>query len=171
MAPRGIYVDVGQFVLKGEVIGEMGNTGSSTVRHLHFEIGTRTQEFNPKAGSQNLDFVYNPEKLSYENNTRQTRGAGRNSRPGDFNEDTGESSLKALQICPISAGGDRFTNVRNAPNGDVIGTAARNKVATVLGTEGQWYLVTLTLDSGEVISESSPGYIHGSQLNLENCRN
>jgi len=33
-----IYVQKGQEVAKGDEIGEMGSTGSSTSKHLHFEV-------------------------------------------------------------------------------------------------------------------------------------
>jgi len=65
LKPGGIKVDVGQKVVQGQQIAIMGNAGSSNVRHLHFEMGTRSSAFDPRKGNQNFDKVYNPEKLSY----------------------------------------------------------------------------------------------------------
>ena len=38
MYPDGVYVDVGQHVAAGEVIGEVGSYGNSTGPHLHLEV-------------------------------------------------------------------------------------------------------------------------------------
>jgi len=38
MYPRGVFVEEGQQVRAGEVIGEVGNNGNSTGPHLHLEI-------------------------------------------------------------------------------------------------------------------------------------
>ena len=48
-----IYVDEGDRVLQGQVIGTMGNTGLSTGPHLHFEVQVGTQVVDP------LEFVSN----------------------------------------------------------------------------------------------------------------
>ena len=56
---------VGQKVTRGQTIAEMGNSGRSETRHLHFELGTRVTPFDPCAGSQSLDLVYDSEQLAF----------------------------------------------------------------------------------------------------------
>jgi murein DD-endopeptidase MepM/ murein hydrolase activator NlpD len=43
----GFYVDVGQRVERGELLGQLGNTGHSTGPHLHFEIRHRGIALDP----------------------------------------------------------------------------------------------------------------------------
>jgi murein DD-endopeptidase MepM/ murein hydrolase activator NlpD len=43
----GFYVDVGQSVERGDLLGQLGNTGDSTGPHLHFEIRYRGSHLDP----------------------------------------------------------------------------------------------------------------------------
>ena len=43
-----LYVSSGDYVTKGEVIGEIGSTGYSTGPHLHYEVLLWGQEINPR---------------------------------------------------------------------------------------------------------------------------
>jgi murein DD-endopeptidase MepM/ murein hydrolase activator NlpD len=42
-----IYVDEGQRVSRGDVIGALGNTGRSTGAHLHYEVKLNNRSVNP----------------------------------------------------------------------------------------------------------------------------
>jgi murein DD-endopeptidase MepM/ murein hydrolase activator NlpD len=57
-----IFVHPGQYVRKGEVIGEVGNTGLSTAPHLHYEVRFLARPFNPypfiKWGARNFDRIF-----------------------------------------------------------------------------------------------------------------
>lgn len=66
---KSIRVSVGDSVCGGEAVAQMGNSGRSEVRHLHFELGTRLIPFNACELSQNFDYVYNPAQLDYQKKT------------------------------------------------------------------------------------------------------
>lgn len=57
--PDSIQVKVGQKVTRGQVLGNMGNSGRSDTRHLHFELGVAIK-INPCAPAQSFHYVYNP---------------------------------------------------------------------------------------------------------------
>ena len=42
-----IIVSVGQHVSKGQIVGYMGNSGSSTGTHLHFQVNMPNGSVNP----------------------------------------------------------------------------------------------------------------------------
>ncbi len=44
-------VSVGQYVTKGQIIGYMGNTGNSSVAHLHFAMQANSTDMNPETGT------------------------------------------------------------------------------------------------------------------------
>ena len=56
-------VVVGDDVSAGQVLAEMGNSGRSEVRHLHFELGSAAAGFDPCASSQSFDTVHDPARL------------------------------------------------------------------------------------------------------------
>jgi len=60
ISPGTLEVLVGQQVLAGDLLGEMGNSGRSETRHLHFELGVSSQGFDPCTPAQSLDTVYDP---------------------------------------------------------------------------------------------------------------
>lgn len=63
LKPNTVPVSVGTMVSEGQYIADMGNSGRSDLRHLHFELGTKTSPFDPCAPSQSFDLVYNPQGL------------------------------------------------------------------------------------------------------------
>lgn len=52
-----IYVRLGQFVKRGDKIGEVGNTGISTAPHLHYEVHYKNKPVNP------TDYYFNDIKF------------------------------------------------------------------------------------------------------------
>lgn len=62
---NSIKVNNGDSVKAGQIIATMGNSGRSELRHLHFELGTKTTAFDPCAMSQNFDYVFNSEILNF----------------------------------------------------------------------------------------------------------
>ena len=63
LKPNTVSVSVETVVSEGQYIADMGNSGRSDLRHLHFELGTKTSPFDPCALSQSFDLVYNPQGL------------------------------------------------------------------------------------------------------------
>lgn len=60
LAPGSILVQVGDRLSEGNTLGLMGNSGRSDVRHLHFELGQKTQPLAACASAQSFDHVYDP---------------------------------------------------------------------------------------------------------------
>lgn len=58
-----VFVEVGDQLSRGDVLGVMGNTGRSETRHLHFELGYTTDTIDPCGGSWSFDRVYDPSLL------------------------------------------------------------------------------------------------------------
>jgi murein DD-endopeptidase MepM/ murein hydrolase activator NlpD len=63
LAPESIPARVGDRIAAGDRLGEMGNTGRSDTRHLHFEVGVTAQDLDACAPAQSFDWVYNPATL------------------------------------------------------------------------------------------------------------
>ena len=56
----GIYKKVGQRINRDEIIGLMGNSGRSDIRHLHLEIGFYLGDFDSCKPSRSFDHVIDP---------------------------------------------------------------------------------------------------------------
>ena len=58
-----IDVLVGDTITSGQRLAGMGNSGRSDTRHLHFELGSETEPFDPCAPTRSFDFVHAPAPL------------------------------------------------------------------------------------------------------------
>ena len=58
-----VFVEVGDQLRRGDVLGLMGNSGRSETRHLHFELGSTSDTIDPCAGSWSFSYVYDPAVL------------------------------------------------------------------------------------------------------------
>lgn len=63
LKPGTIKLKPGAAIKKGEFVGEMGNSGRSEVRHLHFEVGVKKTGFVTNKPSQSLDFIFDPARF------------------------------------------------------------------------------------------------------------
>jgi len=63
--PGATFVQVGDAVARGDVLAQMGNSGRSETRHLHFELGTFAAGFDPCIAAQSMDAVHDAELLTY----------------------------------------------------------------------------------------------------------
>ena len=63
--PATTVVQVGDGVSMGDPLAEMGNSGRSDVRHLHFELGTDTDGLDPCDHAQSFERVYDSELLTF----------------------------------------------------------------------------------------------------------
>lgn len=61
LAPGSVHGRVGDRVEAGERIGEMGNSGRSETRHLHFELGYHDRYFQAAKAAQSFSSVVNPQ--------------------------------------------------------------------------------------------------------------
>ncbi|MBA3499907.1 MAG: M23 family metallopeptidase [Deltaproteobacteria bacterium] len=60
-----IIVTSGDEVVRGQPLGTMGNSGRSDVRHLHFELGTRSVGIDACGPAQSFDAIYEASKLVF----------------------------------------------------------------------------------------------------------
>ncbi|MBI3039909.1 M23 family metallopeptidase [bacterium] len=60
LLPDSIKLKPGDRVSSGGVIGEMGNSGRSEIRHLHFELGWKKTAFETDKPAQSFDLVFDP---------------------------------------------------------------------------------------------------------------
>ncbi len=63
LADGDVRVEAGDVVARGRPLGGMGNSGRSETRHLHFEVGSDDEPFDPCAPARSFDFVHPPAPL------------------------------------------------------------------------------------------------------------
>jgi len=65
LKPGTTVVQVGDWADVGGELALMGNSGRSELRHLHFELGTMTAQFDPCEAAQSMDYVYDSQGLAW----------------------------------------------------------------------------------------------------------
>jgi len=65
LEPDSVGVAVGQQVAAGERLARMGNSGSSTLRHLHFELGSASAAPDPCGPVSPFERTYDPSPLGF----------------------------------------------------------------------------------------------------------
>ena len=63
--PGATVVQVGDTVYRADPLAEMGNSGRSDVRHLHFELGKDTDGLDPCDHAQSFERVHDSELLDF----------------------------------------------------------------------------------------------------------
>lgn len=123
LAPNSIKAKIGDRMTAGDVIGEMGNTGRSETRHLHFEIGYKASYFVAGKPSQSFDLVLNPEKYF----------------------------PKAQQPTTVTFVTEK-NNVRSGPSTSdkIIAVAPKGKTCKIVERCGEWLKVTFSHENNEV---------------------
>ncbi|HAE37244.1 MAG TPA: hypothetical protein DCG57_01245 [Candidatus Riflebacteria bacterium] len=109
LAPGSIKAKVGDKMVAGDVIGEMGNSGRSETRHLHFELGYKSSYFIASKPAQSFDLVLNPEKFFP--GTKPPQPAAPAVTPSTFISDknnvrSGPSTSEKVIAIPLK--GDKF---------------------------------------------------------------
>jgi hypothetical protein len=66
--------------------------------------------------------------------------------------------------CTVTA---ETANVRNRPDGDVVGTLMRGATVSVRGASGDWYSVRYTQAGAELGTDSAPRFMHRTVMS---CR-
>jgi murein DD-endopeptidase MepM/ murein hydrolase activator NlpD len=65
LKPATTLVQAGDWTDAGGQLALMGNSGRSELRHLHFELGTMTAQFDPCEAAQSMDYVYDSQDLAW----------------------------------------------------------------------------------------------------------
>ena len=136
--PGSIKLRVGDVVKAGDVVGEMGNSGRSETRHLHFEVGYKKTYFVPNKPAQSFDLVLSPEKFF----------------PGKA---PAKPATKGVFVSDKN-------NVRSGPGttNQVYDVAVAGTPFSIVAREGEWLKVRYT-KCGETTIE---GWTHLSNVKL-----
>ena len=138
LAPGSVKLRVGDVVKAGDVVGEMGNSGRSETRHLHFEVGYKKTYFVANQSAQSFDLVLSPEKFF-----------------------PGKTPAKPVVGTAGVFVSDK-NNVRSGPgtSNQVVDVAPTGAKLTVIAREGEWLKVRYTR-CGETTIE---GWTHQSNV-------
>ena len=110
-----VNVNIGQSVNKGDVIGLMGSSGSSTSPHLHFEIRVNNQQVNPLCYYEGLEIEIKDQKKQECGNAKYYLNLSFNATAQiDLNryEKLYENIQGIIRDCTISANKEECYNSR-----------------------------------------------------------